>query len=106
MIDLDAARSKREAARREADGKGPIVKFGGGEYELAPELPYSVLEALRGLTVEETAAASLANMTEGMLGEHYAAFVATSPSMEDVNELVGGVMEEYGLASPLASSVS
>lgn len=101
VIDLDQARLTREAARREAKSEGPRVKFGGEEYELAPELAYGVLEALRGITVAETAAAALTQMTEALLGEHYEAFKLSNPSVEDVNELVSGAMGAYGLENPL-----
>lgn len=103
MIDLDKAREAREAARREANEVGPKVKFGGNEYELSPELPYGVLEALRGIGKPETAAAALAEMAEALLGEHYADFQASSPTIEDINELINGTMEAFGLDSPLES---
>lgn len=102
VIDLDKARK----ARREAKGEGPKVKFGGKTYELAPEIPFSVLEALRDLTNPDTADEGLVNMTKALLGRHYKAFVKMEPTVEDVSELLGGVMEEYGINAPLPSSVS
>lgn len=102
MIDLDAAR----AARKEANGEGPVVRFGGQDYELPAELPFAVLEAMRGLQNEETAAASIVEMTEALLGPHYAAIRAAGLSVDDMNELVGGVLTEYGVDRPLPSSAS
>lgn len=106
MIDLDAARAQREAARREADGKGPIVKLGGAEYELSPEMPYGVLEALVLVSDEDKAAGALTDLTKSLLGEHYESFLDAELSMDDVNELLGGVLREYGMSSPLDSSSS
>lgn len=101
MIDLDEAKQKREAARRESEGKGPVIKFGGVDYELPAELPYGVLEALAQVADEEQAAGALTSMTRSLLGEYYENFTDTNPSMDDVNELIGGAMREYGLSSPL-----
>jgi hypothetical protein len=103
-IDLDAAR----AARREAKGEGPRVIFGGISYELSPELPFGVLEAMRELMSDdnEKAPGALVDLTRALLGEHYDAFKATQPTVDDLNELIGGVMEEYGVESPLPSSGS
>lgn len=105
-IDLDSARKKREAARREAQSEGPVVTLGGEELALAPEMPYEVLECLRGLANPETAAASLIQIMEILLGEHAATFKAHNPSIEDVNEFVSGAMEAYGLDAPLDSPAS
>lgn len=106
MIDLDAKRAEREAARREAEKVGPVIKFGGISYELPAELPYGTLEALRGINNEETAPAAMSDLVRALLGKQYEAFLASSPSIEDVNELVGGLMTEYGVSSPLDSSGS
>ena len=106
MIDLDQAKQTREAARREAKQVGPVVKFGGHEYELAAELPYGVLEALRGISNPDTAAGALSLMTEALLGAHYEEFKTSNPSVEDVNALVTGAMGAYGIDSPLESSTS
>jgi hypothetical protein len=100
-IDIDAARKKREAARREAKQKGPKIKFGGKTHELAPEVPFAVLEALRDMMTPETADVGLVKMSQGILGKHWEAFQATSPSVEDVQELIRGALEEYGISSPL-----
>lgn len=101
-IDLDAKR----AARREAQGVGPEVIFGGVTYELPAELPFGVLEAFRAFAKEETAPSALADVAQALLGEHYEAFKASKPSVADLNELIGGVMQEYGVADPLDSSAS
>lgn len=102
-IDLDKAR----AARREELGSGPVVIFGGQEHELSPELPFGVLDAMRGLTLgDDHAPGALHDVAKALLGEHFEAFLATHPSVEDLNELIGGVMEEYGVKAPLDSSGS
>lgn len=103
MIDLDAMR----AARRATKGKGPEVVTGGETYELAPEMPFAVIEAMAGLADEKTAAGALVDMARALFGEHYEA-VRSGLSMEDINELVGSVMGEYGVsnAAPLPSTAS
>lgn len=104
MIDLDKAREVREAARREAEERGPVVKISGKEIELEPELPYEVLEAFKGMKDEMTAGGALAGIVEALLGEHYTEFKAMDPppSLDDVQVLVAGLMAEYGIESPLA----
>lgn len=104
MIDLDQARQAREAARKEAEEKGPIVMISGEELELAPEMPYEVLEAFKGMKEEETAGAAMAEIVEAMLGEHYPKFRAMKPppTLTDVEVLVAGLMSEYGIENPLA----
>lgn len=104
-VDLD----KKRAERREAQGEGPKVVFGGITYELSPEVPYDVLEAFRGLALGgEHTPAALADIARALLGKHYEAFRSTDPppSLDDLNELIGGVMEEYGVEAPLESSGS
>lgn len=102
VIDLDAAR----AARREAQGEAPTVVFGGETFVLPPELPYTALEALRGMADTETAPGAMVDLTRALLGDGYERFTALDPSMEDVTELVGGAMNEYGVKRPLPSSAS
>lgn len=103
-IDLDKAR----AARREARGQGPEVIFGGMTYELSSEIPLAVLEAFRGLGGENPDPSALADIAKALLGKHYDAFMAMDPppSVDDLNELIGGVMGDYGVPSPLDSSPS
>lgn len=100
-IDLDKAR----AARREKNGEGPKVIFGGMTYELSPEIPFGVLEAFRGISEDPSA---LADVAKALLGKHYAAFLNSDPppTLEDFNELIGGVLGEYGVSSPLVPSPS
>jgi hypothetical protein len=75
-------------------------------YELSPEIPFAVLEAFRGLSEEDPSA--IADIAKALLGKHYNAFLNTDPppSLDDFNELIGGVLGEYGVSSPLASSTS
>lgn len=106
MIDLDKAR----AARMEAKGTGPVIKLGGEEYQLPVEMPYSVLEAMAPLAddnpEDNAAPGALTGLAKALLGEHYEA-IAPQLSVDDLNALIEGVMEEYGVADgPLASSAS
>lgn len=102
MIDLD----KKRAARRETQGEGPKVTIGGNTYELATELPFDAIEAMEGLQSEETAAVALVRLTRALLGEHYEAIRAAGLSVDDLNELIGALMSEYGVERPLPSAAS
>lgn len=96
MIDLDKAR----AARRAIKGNGPVVRINGAEFQLAPELPFTALESLKGLGVAETAGASMVDLCQALLGEHYES-IRADLSLDDLNELVSGIMEAYGVSAPL-----
>lgn len=106
VLDLDAARALREAARREAQETGPRIKLGGETFELAPEIPYSVVEAFKGMSSKETAGGALADIVPALLGEHYPKFLALDPppTLGDVEALVNGLLEAYGVQDPLPQS--
>lgn len=97
-IDLDAAR----AARREGKGKGPVLIFGGKEYQLPPELPYEALEPIRGMSSSETAAGAMVDLMKALLGQYYDE-IKTELSFDDLEEFVEGAMSEYGVSDPLDS---
>lgn len=101
MIDLDSAR----AARREAGKKGPVVKVEGKQYELPIEMPYEVLEAFRLLGNQDTAAAAMPAIAEALLGKHYGKLRGIL-SVDDLEVLTQGLIEEYGVPSPSPSSDS
>lgn len=94
VIDLDGAR----AARAEAAGKAPVIKFGGTTYDLPNELPadfalFAAEQDLRGAVF-------------ALLGDEQAtAFFAWRPSMDDLKGLVDGAMTAYG-AGPGESDAS
>lgn len=122
-VDLDARRAEREAAAREAGKEGPTVTFGGKTYHLPVELPYEVIEALRGLNDEDKAIGAMAELVEGLLAsgqldesdkpaegegdepeepvDVYAEWLEAKMTFDDMGELVKGVMEEYGITAPL-----
>lgn len=127
VVDLDAKRREREAARREADNEPVVIKLGGQDIPLPVEMPYAVIEAFRSLNDEDTALAGMAEMVEGILGTDPIEFPAPpeagedaepetktpleiwregKPSFDDMQELVKGVMEAYGVVGPLPSSAS
>lgn len=102
-IDLDKAR----AARREALGEGPTLVFGGKTYQLQPELPFGVLEAFKGMEKQETQAAALASVAIALMGEeNIAQMKADGLAVADLDDLIQGVMDEYGVSAPLPSSAS
>jgi hypothetical protein len=81
-VNLDAARK----ARREQKKEGPKVTFGRKTWELAPSLPYAVLEQLPRLQQEdENSLEALSEITKAILGKHYDEFMAKEPDLEDVN---------------------
>ncbi len=96
-INLDTARAARAETLKEA----PVIVLDGKEYRLPPELPFVVLEAFRGIGDEASAPGALADVAEGLLGEHYAE-LRTKLTIDDLNELIGGVMEQYGVSNPPA----
>lgn len=100
-VDLDEAR----AARKEAQGEGPVLKLDGKEYKLPPELPYEVLESIRGLQSPETAAGALVDFTRAILGKDYEK-IKTKLSFNDLETLVEGIMKDYGITAPLEPSSS
>lgn len=100
MIDLD----KTRAERREAKGKGPVVRLGGKDYELAPEISFSVIEGLAKMESGD-ATGGLVDVAHSLFGEHYAAITADL-AVDDFNELLAKVLEEYGVAAPLPSTAS
>lgn len=100
-IDLDKAR----AARREVKGEGPVILLEGVEYKLSPELPFETLEAMSGLADPNTAPSAMVTLTSALLGDHYEE-IKSKLSMDDLNELVEGVMAEYEVDVPLDLSKS
>lgn len=97
-IDLDAAR----AARREGKGLGPVLVFGGKEYQLPAELPFEALEPIRGLSDSSTAAGGMVDLVKALLGQHYEE-VKAELSFDDLEAFVEGAMREYGVSDPLDS---
>lgn len=100
-IDLDAAR----AARREGKGEGPILRFGGKEYHLPPELPFEALEPIRSISDPDMAAGAMVDLVKALLGPHYEEIKSTL-SLDDLEAFVEGAMQEYGVSDPLDSAAS
>lgn len=96
MIDLDKARAERGTKT------GPKFKLDGVEYQLAGEMPANVLEAFKGMASDDNAAqaGAMSDVARALLGQHYDT-VAASLSVEDLNVLVSGIMDEYGVSDPL-----
>jgi hypothetical protein len=103
-IDLDKAR----AARAEAQGVGPEVKFGGQKFNLPPELPYGVLELIVSVEdlPEAEQGAAVIKAAHLLMGEDaYAKFMAADPppSVADFEALIEHALEVYGLGENRAS---
>ena len=117
VVDLDAAR----AARREAKGEAVIIRFGGEDFALPPELPLDVTDALTELqNASPTGEASELTDEQGarvmtamvdfikvLMGEEgWTRFNAHRPSFDDLEGLLGGVMDAYGMADVGESGAS
>jgi len=90
VIDLDAA----AAARRETAGAGPVVRWKGEDLAFPAELP---AEAALRLQAGELAAG-----VRELLGEQAERFFAGKPSVNDLEALVEGLADAYGV-TPKAS---
>lgn len=112
-IDLDAAR----AARREANGSAPQVRFGGRDFVLPVEPPWELsqvgLRLEASATARETNAAML-DLLRVLFRDQFDDFLALGPSSTDLTVLiegdeklgVQGVVEVYGLGNSRASQRS
>lgn len=114
VIDIDAVR----AIRAEQSGQGPIVRFGGKEYELPPRAPLALLEhlsryfALRRewTTKGDKAAAgassdamiSAAKVLIGDVG--WEEWRVAGAELEDVLNLLSGATRAYGLGDDVGES--
>ncbi len=110
MIDLDAKRAERAAAKNEAKKKSPELTFGGKVFELPPELPLDVVFNLKKLA-EATKAKdgnaitdSLVDSMRALVRDRYAEFMAIGPSVNDLAVIVEGIPGEYGLGLGNASA--
>ena len=98
-IDLD----KSKAARREAQGDVPTVKFGGTTFELPQELPFELVDQMVAVAEETEGGNELAQiklirvMTRILLGDREEEFLALRPSLADIQDLIANVYPMYGL---------
>ena len=90
IIDLDSAR----AARLELAGEGPVIMWGGAEFQLPPELPVDVMHyTLQG----DVRLAVLALFEEDEAEAQR--FLTTAPmSFGDFQELMTQLEPAYGIA--------
>lgn len=100
MVNLDEARK----ARREAKGEGPVVRLNEKDYQLAPEISFAVIEGLAKME-DGDATRGLVDVAHALFGEHYSAIVADL-AVDDFNDLLAAVLEEYGVSAPLPSNGS
>jgi hypothetical protein len=90
VIDLDAARAARATAQAEA----PVIKFGGEEYTLPIELPWSIVEAASSSNTSE-----IVNAVKSLLGEQWTTFEATGVSVADMTTLIESIAGVYSTDS-------
>lgn len=110
MIDLNQARKKR-AAERESNGEAPTITLEDKTFRLPPELPFQAVEHVTAIAAasggdpenfDPKDAAIVNQATSGfvraLLGPGFEAFMAMQPSSADIQALIEGVLEEYGLS--------
>lgn len=101
-----------DAARRERQGKAPVVKLGGKKYTLPKELPYQAVEHMASLAKAQASddgpgvAQAIDGLLGMLLGDRAAEFIAHGLSTQDLEVLFEGVVREYGFGSPGESSAS
>lgn len=98
-VDLDTAR----AARAEAIGEAPTVKFGGLVFELPPEMPFAIVESIRDLSKAQeesdglAVAGVLSDIAQALFRSRYQEFLDLGPSMTDMQALLENVSGLYGM---------
>lgn len=94
QYDLGAAR----AARAEARGEAPTLVIDGRTYNLAAEIPWSVVDEMivNGGTETELGA----KLLRLVFGDRWGEFLEREkPSAKDVEDLCAWLFEKYGLGS-------
>jgi hypothetical protein len=100
-FDLDAVR----AARAEANGVAPTVKFGDKVFELPVEMPFTIVESVNEMqAAQETGdgykiTRMLTAIAEDLFGDRYKEFLELRPSMLDMQALLENVAPMYGLTT-------
>lgn len=95
-FDLDAARQ----ARREAKGEAPVVRFGGGEFVLTPELPFAFSELWTARRYSEAIETLFDDPADAKR------FLDLRPTFDDVDVMVDKVYLSGGVGESDASSDS
>lgn len=90
IIDLDKAR----AARLEVAGDGPIIVWGGQEFQLPPELPVDVMH----YTLQGDVHAAVLALFDDDEGEATRFLDAQRITFNDFQELVKGIEPAYGIS--------
>lgn len=100
VIDLD----KIGAARREAQDERPLIRFGGKDFQLPPEMPFAVIEAVGRLSAgpdgepdNSALAESMSDIARALFGTRYREFLGLGPSVEDLTALLGEIAPAYGM---------
>jgi hypothetical protein len=100
-FDLDAAR----AARAEANGEAPTVKFGGVVFVLPVEMPYQIVESVNAMQAASekgdgyTVTQMLSAIAKDLFGDRFEEFLSFHPSMLDMQALLENVAPMYGLTA-------
>ena len=112
MVDLNKARQAR-AAKREADETAPTVTIEDKTFELPIELPYDAVEFITRMAQfsddeGKTSPVEVNEVTRGfiaaVLGPRFGEFMELRPSTQDIEALMQGVLEEYGMTAGESSA--
>ena len=98
VIDLDAAR----IARAETRGEPIVVRLGGKDFELPPELPADVVTSF-GMVMRGDVAA-LGEALAALFGDELPSIKAARLSWEDEKLLLESTLELYGFDLPESSA--
>lgn len=91
-FDLGAVR----AARREARGDAPVLKFDERRYELLPEIPWSIVESAADGGDEAQVGVAMLRAAFGSDAAYESFIAAEAPSVGEIEELVKWLSSEYG----------
>lgn len=94
VIDVDAHR----AARLEQLGPPPVLRIGGTDYTLPPEMPAQVITAFGAL--QDGDITGLDGGLRALLGDAYEAVIDESTAFADLEFVITAAMESYGMAAP------
>lgn len=86
------------------DKDGPQVLIAGAQVELDAAMPGEVYEALADMADAQNDAEGGSAVIRAtfricrlLYGEHYEAFMATRPSLEDITEAIADILRHYGV---------
>jgi hypothetical protein len=101
MLNINEAR----AARAEAKGEAPVVEIDDETFTMPIELPIDVAVAIGRLSKasasedNDEAVGALLDIVKALFGDAYDSFMAHRPSVQDIEFLMNGLVEQYGMST-------